>query len=527
MTVSILCLAVALGAPPPNVVAAKPASDAVASAFADRMAQLVPLIREKHPKTVTRAELVAAGVAGLFRAINRPVPAEFLNPKENGLDLREMFRQARKMAGNADELAGLRDFIHGTNGFAKILDPSCVLTLAHNGPFSMSEQELLGGFELDGIRPVEWLVYRIETGPDSDWRAAPPIAFPWTVKSVAPGLAAAAADLRPGDEIVAIDGARLRADTAAKVLPPFLVPLIGQGSASVGTAAGRKFELLVRREGREQKLVLDIPKMGVESIPRESVFGFARRADGDWNYFPNATDRIAYLRLSSFDNDTPTNLARALNEIAKENPAGLLLDLRWSPGGSLQSGGRAASPFFRDDQSIAKVTWRDPSRSGETLPRLPQGSVEEIWQTLPLAVLINAETFGGGETIAGAVKDHRRGLVIGQRTSGRGLFYTSADIDVPGLRYRITSGKIDYPSGRNRHRHENLGPLDEWGVRPDPGFEIPTTADFSKRLREWHDRQTIRPAGETSALALDDPLLDSQRTMALRMLKESIAKGKK
>ena len=526
MTLPVLILAAALAAPPPNVAAAKPASDEVANTFAERMARLVPLIREKHPKSITRAELVAAGAAGLFRAVGRPVPAEFRNLKDAPIDVRDAFFQARKKAGDAPGLAGLRDFIHGANGFAAALDPSCVLTLAHSGPFSMSEQELLGGLELDGINAVEWMAYRIESGPDSGWRAAPPVPLPWLVKRVAPGLAAAAADLRPGDEILSIDGVKVQAGTDAKLLPPLLVPLVGQGAGEVGAAAGRKLQLVVRREGREFKIAFDIPKANVEELPRESVFGYSRRADGSWDYFPGAKDRIAYLRLAGFDEHTPAGLCRALNEIAKENPVGLLVDVRWSPGGSLQSGGRATAPFFRDDQELAKVVWKDAARAGEKLPRLPQGSVDELWQALPLAVLINADTFGGGETLAGAVKDNKRGLVIGQRTSGRGLFYIAVNIDVPGLRYRITSGKIDYPSGRNRHRHENLGPLDEWGVRPDPGYEIPTTGDFSKRLRDWHDRATIRPAGETGAVALDDPLNDTQRTLALRLFKESLAKKK-
>ncbi len=526
MTLPVLILAVALAAPPPNVAAAKPAGDEVANTFAERMARLVPLIRDKHPKPASRAELVSAGAAGLFRAVGRPVPAEFRNLKDAELDVRETFFQARKKAGDAPELAGLRDFIHGANGFAAALDPSCVLTLAHNGPFSMSEQELLGGLEIDGISPIEWMVYRIESGPESNWRTAPPVPLPWMVKRVAPGLAAAAADLRPGDEILSIDGVKVQPGTDAKLLPPLLVPLAGTNAAEIGSAAGRKLRLAVRREGREIAIAFEVPRENVESLPRETVFGYARRADGNWDYFPNAKDRIAYLRLAGFDDHTPTSLARALNEIEKENPIGLLVDARWSPGGSLQSGGRAASPFFRDDQELAKVSWKDPGRSGEKLPRLPLGSVDELWQTLPLAVLINSETYGGGETLAGAMKDHKRGPVIGQRTSGRGLFYVSTNIDVAGLRYRITSGKVDYPSGRNRHRHENMGPLDEWGVRPDPGFEIPTTADFSKRLRDWHDRATIRPAGEANAVALDDPLNDTQRTMALRLFKESLAKKK-
>jgi hypothetical protein len=527
MPASLLVLFTILGAPPrPAAPQVAPADLETARRFADRMSQLVPSIQSIYLNAVSRGQLVSAGIEALYKAAHRPVPSEFRNLTGNDIDVHEYFLQARRKLGSPDEVAGLRDYVFAANGFAKALDPSCMLNLSHGGPFSMSEQECLGGFELDGINPVEWIVYRVESGPNTGWRTSPPVPVPWTVKRVTPGLAAAAADLRPGDEIASVNGIAVSNESAPKLLPPFLVPLLGQAFEVVGTAAGRRFQIIVRRDGRNVPLTLDIPKAGVDEIARESVFGYSRKSDEEWNYFPNPTDRIAYLRLTGFDDQTPTSLARTLNKLAEEKPVGLLLDLRWSPGGSLQSGGRATSLFFRGDQEIAKVVWKDPRRAGEKLPRLPNGMVSDLWRTLPLAVLINAETFGGGETIAGAVRDHNRGIVMGQRTSGRGLFYISTDTGIVGLRYRVTSGRIDYPSGKSRHRAENHGPLDEWGVQPDKGYEIPVTADFSKRLREWHERATIRPAGESSAIALDDPLNDTQRVLAFKMFKEALAKKK-
>lgn len=528
MTAPLLAVALALAAPPPPLPDRKPAPDDVADRYVDRLAPLIPKILERYPRTVSRGRLVSAAIAGLYRAIDQPVPAQFRDLTDDTLDARAVLRSARKQAGTAHELSQMRDFIRSANGFAQALDPACTLTLAHNGPFTMSDQELLGGFELEGVDPVEWIAYRIETGPRSGWRVTPPVPLPWKVRRVTSGLAAAAADLRPGDVILTIDGLPVTDDSAPKLLPPLLVPLSGVSHAEVGSAAGRNLIVKVRREEREHSVVLEIPKDGVDLLPRETVFGFRRRPGGDWDYFANEQEKVAYLRLTGFDNNTPGKLIKALGEIADARPIGLLIDVRWSPGGSLQVGGQVASPFFRSDQELAKVVWRDPARAGEKLPRLPLGAVdEELWQTLPLAVLINQETTGGGETLAGAVRDHKRGLLMGQRTPGRGLFYLSTPLEIPGLRFRITSGSIDFPSGRVRHRHDNTGPLDDWGVRPDPGYEIPTTPDFSKKLREWHDRQTIRPAGNPNAIALDDPLLDTPRALAMKLFRESIEKKRK
>lgn len=528
MSATLLLFAlVASAAPPKQPPKVAPVPDAVADLYADRMTAMLPAVIDRYVKKVGRHALVEAAIDGLFRAVNRTPPGQFQNLRAEVLDAHATFKLARKLAGADPELDGVRALIHSTNGMAKALDPACVLSLSHNGPFSMSDQELLGGIELDDIKPIDWLAYRVETGPASGWAALPPVPLPWKVKRLTPGLAAAQADLRAGDEIVSIDGVRVTHASAATLLPPLLVPLTGQNQPDVGKALGQKLRLGVRRDGRELVVALEIPKVVVEELPRESVFGYSRKTNGGWDYFPKGADRVAYLRLSVFDDETPQSLVRALAEIEKDNPVGLLVDLRWTPGGSLQSGGRTAGVFFRDDQPVAKVTWADSKRSGEQLPRLPSHTVDDVWRRLPLAVLVNGETFGGGKALAGAVKDHKRGLVIGQRTPGRGLFYTSLGTSVIGLRYRVTSGKVDLPSGKNRHRHENLGPLDDWGVRPDAGYEIPMTTDLAKQLRDWHDQQTVRPAGQTSAVPLDDPLTDSQRALALKLFKGWIEKNGK
>ncbi len=492
-----------------------------------RMMSLVPMIADGYPGSPTKAEVVRAGITGLFDAINEPVPARFRFAKDEDVTIQSSFFQARKLAGNADQLSGMRDFIHGTHGITRLLDPSCTLSLAHLGPFSMSDYEFLGGFELEGIKADDWIDYRIERGPRTGWKHPPPIPLPWTVKRVAAGMTAAEADLRPGDVILSINGTTISERSAAELAPPFLPPLDRQNEPLVGKALGTKWELVIRRGTKTKEIVLNIPESLQLEEPRESIFGYRRLSDESWDYLIDPKLRIAYLRLTGFDTQTPNKLVSILAEIARERPAALMLDLRWSPGGSLQAGGRVASCFLRSDQEIAKITWKDPSRANEKLPRMPESAIDPLWQKIPLAVIINAETYGGGETIAGAVRDHRRGLIMGQRTSGRGLFYISRDTSVPGLRFRVTSGRIDYPSGRNRNRGENQGPLDDWGVRPDAGYEIPITKDFSSKLRGWYERQSIRPSGQKTALVLDDPLSDMQRMIALKKFQDYLTKAKK
>ena len=72
---------------------------------------------------------------------------------------------------------------------------------------------------------------------------------------------------------------------------------------------------------------------------------------------------------------------------------------------------------------------------------------------------------------------------------------------------------------RNLQRFPDSKPGDDWGIRPDAGRELPVTPDLSKRLREWHVLQVLRPAGDRTALPLDDPDNDPQRQAALQMLR--------
>jgi carboxyl-terminal processing protease len=145
------------------------------------------------------------------------------------------------------------------------------------------------------------------------------------------------------------------------------------------------------------------------------------------------------------------------------------------------------------------------------------------WNRLPLAVLVNAETTGGGEMIAAALQDHGRAVVVGQRTFGKANIMSLIDTPLPGgIGYRVSTSITLRPNGKNRHRLPDSKPTDEWGVRPDKGYEVPLTADLSERLRAEAERHAIRSPGSTEVVAFDDPLEDPQRMVALRLLKEKL-----
>src|SRR5947208_12826424 len=85
---------------------------------------------------------------------------------------------------------------------------------------------------------------------------------------------------------------------------------------------------------------------------------------------------------------------------------------------------------------------------------------------LPMVVLVNGETSGGGELIAAALQDHDRAVVAGQRTVGKGSYQISLARDY-GFPFKLTKGTFVRPSGKNFQRYPDSQPDDYWGVRPD------------------------------------------------------------
>src|SRR5262249_14747829 len=147
-------------------------------------------------------------------------------------------------------------------------------------------------------------------------------------------------------------------------------------------------------------------------------------------------------------------------------------------------------------------------------------AVEVTATDIPLLLLVNGETSGGGELVAAALQDNGRAVVAGQRTFGKGT------IQLPLLRegypFKLTKGTFGRPSGKTSQRPPDSKPTDDGGVRPDGDHELPITAELSKRLKEWHTLQVLRPPSDRSALPIDDPEADPQRQAAVQMLRELV-----
>ncbi len=122
--------------------------------------------------------------------------------------------------------------------------------------------------------------------------------------------------------------------------------------------------------------------------------------------------QIGFIEISSFNNHTPANLVKALKEFEDREIKGLIIDLRDNPGGLLHSAIQVASQFVDEGMVIKTV-----SRSGEDAYQTRGND----FPNLPMAVLINSGTASASEIVAGAIRAHQMGILVGRKSFGKGL----------------------------------------------------------------------------------------------------------
>ena len=151
---------------------------------------------------------------------------------------------------------------------------------------------------------------------------------------------------------------------------------------------------------------------------------------------------IGYVRITSFSETTPDDLGKAVTALQQEHPGGLrgmVLDLRDNPGGVLEAGVAVADAFI-DHGVIVSADGRTPDARFEM-----NATPGDLLEGAPLVVLVNGGTASAAEIVAGALKDHGRAQIIGQRTYGKGTVQTVMPLSRGAL--KLTTSRYFTPSG--------------------------------------------------------------------------------
>jgi carboxyl-terminal processing protease len=237
-----------------------------------------------------------------------------------------------------------------------------------------------------------------------------------------PGTPAERAGIQPGDVIVSVDDQSTRGMNLYEVIVLIRGPQ--DTSVSLGIAREGELEPLTITVVRD---IIDVPSVTLEML----------------------TEGVAHLNIEEFSQDTDDELTEALDEMKRQDARGILLDLRNNPGGILTAVVEVASHFLEIGLVLYEVN-SDGDRKDWPVERVR----EQI--DLPMVVLVNRFSASGAEVLAGALKDHKRAVVVGEKTFGKGSVNNLRSLsDGSGIYFSVAHW---YTPGGNLIEGEGLEP---------------------------------------------------------------------
>lgn len=239
-----------------------------------------------------------------------------------------------------------------------------------------------------------------------------------TVVEIFEGFAAEKAGLIPGDIILEIDGKKLN-ETNQDAISDLL-----RGSP------GSTLVIKIKRPYEDKIFDLTVTREDID-IANVPYYGFVE-------------DGIGYVILSQFTEDAGLNVGNAVKELQKQNGnlSGIILDLRGNPGGLLREAVNVSNVFIDKGKEVCSTLGKvkEWDKTFNTLNNAIDNKVN-------LIVLTNSSSASASEIVAGAIQDYDRGIVLGEKSFGKGLVQTTRDISF-NTKLKLTTAKYYIPSGR-------------------------------------------------------------------------------
>ena len=275
---------------------------------------------------------------------------------------------------------------------------------------------------------------------------------------------AARAGVKAGDQITHLNGSSVQGLS--------LQDAVEQMRGERGTS----IKITIRREGADRPIELSLTR----EVIRPQVVRF--RMEG-----PD----VGYIRLTSFNEQTDVGLRRALTTLRQQaggNLKGLVLDLRNNPGGLLDQAVQVSDDFL-DQGEIVSTRARHPEESQRW-----NAKSGDILQGLPVVVLINGGSASASEIVAGALQDHRRAIVLGVKSFGKGSVQTVMPIPGQGA-IRLTTARYYTPSGRSIQGTGIEPDIEVLAQRQEATAAIPREREADLRRALRNEGGVQQPAG--------------------------------
>jgi carboxyl-terminal processing protease len=286
------------------------------------------------------------------------------------------------------------------------------------------------------------------------------------------GSPAGRAGLLPGDRILRING-RSTEHLSLDAVGEMLKGRIGERAtltilrpSSTGAADGRVFEAPLTRE------VIELHSVKDPHLLPEKIAG---------------RDKIGYLRIEEFGANTSDEFNHALDGLESQGLQALVIDLRNNGGGLVDAAVDVAGEFVPPNSTIVTLRGRSPAQD-----QVFMAKGDRQRGNYPVALLINGYSASAAEIMAGALKDLKRAVLVGEQTFGKGSVQTVQSLG-GGIGLRITTAKYFTP--------DNLS-IQEVGITPD--IVVPITNVEERRIILSEAKRALTPEEKTEAAKAND-----------------------
>jgi carboxyl-terminal processing protease len=235
-----------------------------------------------------------------------------------------------------------------------------------------------------------------------------------------------------------------------------------------------------------------------EIVRVPTVLGDHRKKDDTWDFMLQREKGIGYVRVTAFSGGTARELRKALQQLQTENLGGLVVDLRFNPGGLLRSAIEVSDLFIAKGR-IVSTKGRDSGGPERVWDAHEKGTFENV----PMVVLVNRYSASGSEIVAACLQDHKRAVVMGERTWGKGSVQNVIPLEGGRSALKLTTASYRRPSGKNIHRFPGAGSDEEWGVRPDEGYALRLpNQEMMALIRDRRKRDVIESRKPSQTVAV-------------------------
>jgi carboxyl-terminal processing protease len=280
---------------------------------------------------------------------------------------------------------------------------------------------------------------QIQSDPDGSLKVIQPL----------PDSPAIKAGIKPSDIITRIDGKSARGISTTQAVKTITGPVGTTVVLTVKSIDGTVHDYTLTRQ----------------VITVASIKGWLPTKSGGWDYFVDPEQKIGYMRLTNFASNTPKELNDAIAQMQAGGARGIILDLRFDPGGLLTSATEIADRFLHDGVIVSTR----PDRDTGNPPTVAVAKPDDNDVDLPLVILVNQYSASASEIVSGALKDQKRAILVGERTFGKGSVQMLFPLADKSAYLKLTTSHYYLPSGRCIHREENST---EWGVDPDVTIQM-------------------------------------------------------